>query len=328
LAHLIISKYPDHLPLHRQIKIFERSGIHFAASTLSDNVAAVSRLLEPLYNCLKREVLKNLYLQADETGIRVLDSEKKGACHSGFLWTYYAPASKLVLFDYQKGRGQEGPKEILKHFEGVLQTDGYQVYGKLFENSTTVTLAACMAHVRRKFDEAVSYNAKRAKHVVAEIAKLYAIEKAIRDNPDLKEGDITQKRILEAAPILNRLQHYLEGEQSKVLPESPIGKAITYALKLWDRLTVYLYHGQLRIDNNLIENTIRPIALGRKNYLFAGSHAAAKNAAIIYSLLGSCQLNGVNPQEWLEDVLYKLNNSNYEGKFSDLLPNRWKKQSG
>ncbi len=112
------------------------------------------------------------------------------------------------------------------------------------------------------------------------------------------------------------------------MPESPIGKAITYALKLWDRLTVYLYHGQLRIDNKLIENTIRPIALGRKNYLFAGSHAAAKNAAIIYSLLGSCQLNGVNPQEWLEDVLYKLNDSQYEGKFSDLLPNRWKKQSG
>ncbi len=166
LAHLIISKYTDHLPLHRQIKIFERSSIRLAASTLSDNVAAVCRLLEPLYNCLKREVLKNLYLQADETGpadqivhlrsIRVLDSEKKGASHSGFFWTYHAPTSKLVLFDYQKGRGQEGPKEILKDFEGVLQTDGYQVYGKLFEDSSTVTLAACMAHVRRKFDEAES----------------------------------------------------------------------------------------------------------------------------------------------------------------------------
>lgn len=325
LAYVTISKFVDHLPLHRQIKIFQRQGIHLAASTLSDNIAAVCKQLEPLYNSLKREVLANKYIQADESPIKVQDSEKKGACHQGYFWAYHAPLSKLVLFEYQRGRGQEGPAELLADFRGVLQTDGYGVYSSLFAASPSVTLAACMAHVRRKFDEAVGDDAVRAKYAVEQIGKLYAIEGQIRDNPALEEPDICQKRVLEAGPILAELKSWLEGEVGKVLPDSPIGKAIAYALKLWDRLMVYLYQGQLQIDNNLVENTIRPIALGRKNYLFAGSHAAAQHSAIIYSLLGSCQLNGVNPQQWLEDVLSKLNDPDYEGKFSDLLPNRWKK---
>jgi transposase len=244
------------------------------------------------------------------------------------LWAYHAPASKLVLFDYQPGRGQEGPSKLLADFRGVLQTDGYVVYSSLFDKSERVTLAACMAHVRRKFDEVVYYDAARASYAVTQIARLYAIEQQIRDIPDLNEPAICQKRLLEANPILEQLRTWLDTEYGKVLPSSPIGKAIAYALNLWDRLTVYLYHGSLQIDNNLIENTIRPIALGRKNFLFAGSHAAAQQTAMLYSFLGSCQRNQVQPHQWLSDVLAKLNDFEYEGKFSDLLPNRWGSPTG
>jgi transposase len=324
LAYLVIGKFADHLPLHRQINIFQRQGIRLAASTVSDNIASVCQQLQPLYHSLRREVLANRYLQADETPIRVQDQEKKGACHLGYYWAYHAPVSRLVLFDYQKGRGQEGPAQLLTGFQGVLQTDGYAVYGSLFDKSKTVTLAGCMAHVRRKFDEAVACDAPRAQYAVGEIAKLYAIEQHLRDNPDLEEPAICQRRLLEAGPILEALKNWMEQAYGQVLPSSPIGKALAYALKLWNRLTVYLYHGALQIDNNLIENTIRPIALGRKNYLFSGSHAAAQQAAMLYSFLGSCQRNQVQPHQWLSDVLAKLNDPEYEGKFSELLPNRWK----
>ncbi len=314
------------LPLYRQIKIFERLGIHLAASTVSDAIAATCRLLEPLYKSLKQEVLANKYLQADETGIRVQDRDKPGACHSGFFWAYHTPVTKLVLFDYQKTHSAEAAATILTGFQGVLQTDGLAVYNTLFKDNPNVTLAACMAHVRRKFDEAVGYDAVRAKYVVGEIAKLYGIEKKIRENPNLTELEICQLRLLEASPVLDKLKSYLLKEYGNVLPSSPIGKAIAYTLKLWDKLTVYLYHGHLQIDNNGVENVIRPIALGRKNYLFAGSHSAAQNAAMLYSFLGSCQRSNLNPHEWLSDVLEKLNSTDYEGKFSDLLPNRWTKQ--
>ncbi len=190
LAYLVIGKYIDHLPLYRQIKIFERLGIHLAASTVSDAIAAVCRLLEPLYNSLKREVLANKYLQADETTIRVQDGEKQGACHLGYFWAYHAPVAKLVLFDYQKSRGQEGPAKILADFGGVLQTDGYGLYSSLFDKNPNITLAGCMAHVRRKFDEAVRDDAVRGKYVVDEIAKLYGIEKQIRESPHLTELEI------------------------------------------------------------------------------------------------------------------------------------------
>jgi transposase len=324
LAYLVMGKFADHLPLHRQINIFQRQGIRLAASTVCDNIAFVSKQLEPLYASLRREVVANHYVQADETPIRVQDQEKKGACHLGYYWAYHAPVSRLVLFDYQQGRGQQGPAQLLAHFQGVLQTDGYAVYGSLFDKSNTVTLAGCMAHVRRKFDEAVAYDAPRAQYAVAEIAKLYAIEQHLRDKPDLDEPAICQRRLLEAGPILETLKNWMQQAYGQVLPSSPIGKALAYALKLWNRLTVYLYHGALQIDNNLIENTIRPIALGRKNYLFSGSHAAAQQAAMLYSFLGSCQRNNIEPHQWLSDVLAKLNDPQYEGKFSDLLPNRWK----
>jgi transposase len=325
LAYLLVSKYIDHLPLFRQRKIFARYGLDIPPSTLTDNTAAACQVLTPIYNALKREVLANLYLQGDETTIKVLQSEKKGACHLGYYWAYHAPADGLVFFDYQQGRGQEGPGKLLKDFKGVFQSDAYVVYQTLFKNSDKVNQLYCMAHIRRKFDEAVYYDKERATHAVTQIGLLYGIEKQIREAPTaLLETDIVKLRLEKAAPIMRELKKWMLAEYPKVLPSSPIGKAISYALPLWDNMHYYTLHGHLMIDNNEIENAIRPIALGRKNYLFAGTHTAAQNAAMVYSLFATCKKHNVNPQEWLTDVLHKLNDKDYEGKFSDLLPHRWK----
>lgn len=327
IAHLLIGKYIDHLPLYRQKKIFEREGMKIPPSTLIDNTAAGCQALKPIYNALRREVLANLYLQGDETTIKVLQSEKKGACHLGYYWAYHAPADGLVFFDYQQGRSQEGPSKLLKDFKGVFQSDGYKVYQALFKHSKNVNQLYCMAHIRRKFDEAVYYDKERAAHAVGQINLLYDIEREIREaSPQLSETDIVKIRLEKAAPILRELKKWMLEEYPKVLPSSPIGKAIAYALPLWDNMHYYTLHGHLQIDNNAIENAIRPIALGRKNYLFAGTHESAQNAAMVYSLFATCKKHKVNPQDWLTDVLNKLNDISYDGKFSDLLPHRWKYQ--
>ncbi len=184
-----------------------------------------------------------------------------------------------------------------------------------------------MAHIRRKFDEAFDYDKERAGYAVKQIARLYGIEKYIREaDPQLTETQIVEKRMEEATPILHELKAWMLAEYPKVLPKSPVGKALAYALSLWDNMHYYTLHRHLQIDNNAIENAIRPIALGRKNYLFAGTHETAQNAAMIYSLFATCKKHNVNEQEWLTDVLQKMNDPEYEGKFSDLLPHRWKRQ--
>jgi transposase len=324
IAQLLTGKYIDHLPLYRQQKIFGRAGINLPASTLSDNTAAGCQALEPIYRALQRETLANAYLQADETECKVLQGGKKGSCHAGFFWAYHAPADGLVFFDYRKGRDHTGPGEILRDFRGVLQTDAYKVYQKLFKDSDRVTQLYCMAHIRRKFDEAAGHDLQRASHAVKQIAKLYAVEKQIREStPAMSEEQIVRLRLKEARPVLDQMKAWLLEQQAQKLP-GPIGKAVAYALPLWDSMYVYLLHGQLQLDNNGIENAIRPIAIGRKNYLFAGTHQTAQNAAMVYSLFATCAKHGVNPQVWLTDVLRKINDPEYEGKYADLMPHRWK----
>lgn len=327
LAHLLTGKFVDHLPLYRQKQIFDRIGVKIPPSTLTDNTNAACKALEPLYHALKREALANLYLQVDETTLRVLENDgKKGSSHKGFLWTYHAPVDGLVFFDYQKGRDKTGPEKVLRDFTGVVQTDAYAVYQSLFGKNQAIQHYYCMAHIRRKFDEAVKYDQDRATWAVDTIAQLYKIEKDVREaEVPLTESQIVEKRMTEALPVLTQLREWMQQEYPKVLPNSPIGKAMAYALPLMDNMKFYTLHGELQIDNNLIENTIRPVALGRKNYLFAGTHDTAQNAAMIYSLFATCKKHEVNPHQWLLDVLRKLNDPSYEGKFSDLLPHRWKK---
>jgi transposase len=320
LAQIIIDKYVDHLPLYRQQQRFERSGVNLSDSTVSGWVSAVCNLLMPLYEALKQEILKSGYIHADETYIKVLDSNKKGTTHRGYFWVYNNSPGRLVFFDYQDGRGAEAPKELLNSFKGYLQTDGYTVYED-YDGKEGITLLHCMAHARRKFIEAQTNDAARAVYALDHMQQLYAIER------DCKEKNISDEQKLsvrqqQAAPILEHLGKWMKEQYVQVLPKSPIGQALAYSIQRWDKLSIYTTHGMLGIDNNPVENSIRPVAIGRKNYLFAGSHEAAKRSAMLYSLVGTCKMNNVNPLTWLREVLTRL--PSYPiNKVKDLLPQNY-----
>lgn len=319
LAQIIIDKYTDHLPIYRQVQRFGREGIKLSLSTLTDWVSATCALLEPLYEVLRKEVLSSTYLQADETPIKVLDKDKKGTTHRGFHWVYHAPQERLVLFDYREGRGREGPTECLKEFKGYLQTDGYVVYED-FANKPGVTLLNCMAHARRKFDEAKDNDLARASYVLTEMQKLYALERLAKENGSSLD-ELYQIRQQQAIPVLENLKSWMLENYKAVLPKSVIGQALYYSLQRWDKLSRYTTDARLKIDNNLVENAIRPVAIGRKNYLFAGSHNGARRAAMLYSFLGTCKMNNVNPFEWLREVLTKIQDQPIKD-LQQLLPHK------
>jgi transposase len=300
LAHIVVSKYMDHLPLYRQSQIFKREqDIHLAESTLNDWFSATCRLLEPLYDVLQREVQGSHYLQADETPIPVQTQDKPGATHKGYLWVYHSPPDQMVVFDYNKSRSREEPGEFLKSFQGALQCDGYQAYDA-YEKTDGITLLACWAHARRKFEQSLDNDKLRSEYAMEKIRQLYLIE---REAEEMNAGQRKTLRQDKSVPVLQELKAWMMNQLNDVLPKSPIGKAIQYTLGLWDRLERYTQDGTWLIDNNRIESSIRPVALGRKNYLFAGSHDAAQRAAMMYSLLGTCKMNGINPWQWLNHVL-------------------------
>jgi transposase len=301
LAQITISKFVDHLPLYRQAQIYKRNGLAIAESTLNGWFSATAMAIIPVHGALKKRVLSADYLMADETPIPVLTRDKPGATHKGYYWVYYAPVEKLVLFDYRKSRSREGPDEMLEHFNGYLQSDGYEAYTNL-KNQANIILLACMAHARRYFDKARDNDPVRAEHALKMFQKLYAIERTAREE-HLDAKAIKALREEKAIPVLTEMEIWLRLEVYNVLPKSAIGKAIAYTLNLWPRLVRYVEDGRFQIDNNLIENSIRPVALGRKNYLFAGSHEAAQQAAMIYSLMATCKINNVEPFEWLKNVL-------------------------
>ena len=317
LAFILVSKFVDHLPLYRQAQMMLRQGVRIPTSTLSDWVNACCQLLLPLYEALKEEVFYVQYLQVDETPIKVLDKNKKGSTHKGWHWLYLCGNQDLVLFDYQKGRNRDGPKKLLKDFEGYLQTDGLSVY-EAFEKNPKITMLACMAHARRKFDQAKDNDPERAAYFLSQVQQLYHLEAKLKEEK-ANWDRIHEMRQLLAVPILEELGRWLKREYPKVLPTSAIGKAIAYSLKRWELLSRYTTHGGLHIDNNPIENQVRPLALGRKNYLFAGSHQGAKNAAMLYSFFGSCKLNGLDPFQWLYAVLTEIQDYPIN-KIKDLLP--------
>lgn len=317
LTHILISKYQDHLPFYRQVQMFKRADITIAESTISGWFSATCRLLEPLYEKMIEIVKQSDYLMADETPIPVLTKDKPGATHKGYYWDYYSPLDKLVCFDYRKGRGREGPGKFLEEFQGALQTDGYAAYNE-FEKRNGITLLACFAHARRKFDKAKDNDPKRAGYVLKKIQDLYQVEQVAREQ-GLTFEQRKELRQKESVPVLAELELWLRDQLNQVLPKSAIGGAITYSLKLWKRLVRYTEDGRWEIDNNLIENSIRPLTLGRKNYLFAGSHEAATNAAMIYSFLGTCKINNVEPFAWLKDVISRIPDHSIQ-RLEELLP--------
>jgi transposase len=321
LSHIYVSKFVDHLPYNRQIIQFRRQGVELSDRTINGWFNKGCDLLVPLYDKLKELLLENDYMMGDETPISVQDSHKKGSTHRGYHWVYYSPVIKLVCFDYREGRGREGPLSFLETFEGTLQTDGYVAYD-IFEKSDKIKLLACMAHARRKFKEAEKNDPKKAEHALLEIQKLYDIEREAR-NANLSFEQRFNLRQDKALPILEEFENWLKENLTQVLPKSAIGVAISYSLNLWKRLSAYIEDGKYEIDNNLIENSIRPVALGRKNYLFAGSHAAAAKAAMMYSFFGTCKINNVEPFSWLKDVFSRIQ-EHKANKLHELLPQNWK----
>lgn len=321
LAQMVVDKYMDHLPLHRQLQRFERAGVTIPQSTSNDWMRNTLTSLIGIYELHKKQVLESSYLHADETTIRVQDENKKGKTHLGYYWAYHNSEQKLALFDYRKGRGKEGPDEILKNFKGYLQTDGYGVYDD-FDKRADITLLHCMAHSRRKFSEALDNDAPRAKYVLEKMQALYGVERRIKEEA-LQPDEVVKLRQSESLPVLQELKAWMLAQMNTVLPKSPIGKAITYSLTRWDKLSVYITDARLQIDNNPIEREMRPITIGRKNYLFAGSHDAAQRAAMIYSLFATCRLHKINPYNWLKDVLIRM--PDYTTKnLHELLPQNWK----
>jgi transposase len=325
ISHITISKFVDHLPFYRQVQMFKRLDVKIAESTINDWFKSGCTLMLPLYQKMVGRVVKGPYLMADETPIPVLDRDKPGTTHQGYHWVYYSPLEKLVCFDYQKGRGREGPIKFLKDFRGTLQTDGYTAYD-IFEKQEGITMLSCMAHARRYFEQALKNDLPRAEYVLAQIQKLYQVERMTREE-GLTFEERKEVRMERSAPILEELEAWMKNNITEVLPKSAIGVAIGYTLSRWERLKRYINDGRYEIDNNPIENSIRPVALGRKNYLFAGSHEAAQRAAMIYSFLGTCKINDVNPADWLTDVLNRLPDHK-ANRLEELLPNNWKTAQG
>ena len=322
LALILVDKYVDHLPLYRTIKRLGREGVDISDSTMGDWVKQCCEILHPLYVCLREMVLQSGYIQVDETYIKVMDSDQKGATHRGFYWVYRSPEKGMVLFDYQKTRSgtpENAIYDLLTPYQGYLQSDGYVVYDA-FEANPNITSLCCMAHARRKFFERT--NNKLAQQALGWFAKLYDIEREARQHqltPDQRHQLRQQKTI----PILAAFKEWLDNNLPKNNPKDPLLKAFGYTIHRWTKLCAYTLDGKLEIDNNGVENSIRPIAIGRKNYMFAGSHEGACRAAMLYSLFGECQIHNINPQDWLVDVLDRIL-AHPQKQLSELLPHQWK----
>jgi transposase len=315
LAMLIVGKFCDHLPIYRQITIFKRAGIHLHYNTVLDWTNEGIAVLTPLYELVRRKILTCIYLQADETGMAVLDSEKNGGSHQGWLWAYRDVLNNMVLFEYQRGRNKESPAKMLKDFKGYLQTDGYSAYDQ-FSRREGVQILHCMAHARRYFKEAESNDKKRSAYALEVFQDIYYQERQAGKLNVEERQKLRQEIIL---PKLEAFYKWMTEQYPQVTPKSPIGKALQYSMKRWKELCVFCTDGRLEIDNNKIENEIRPIALGRKNFLFAGSHESAQRIAMVYTLLACCKVNGVDPMAWLTRVFEELPNRTVNN-IEDLLP--------
>ena len=324
LSELIMNKYMYHLPFYRQIAIFKLEGIKIPASTINDWFIGCSDLLRALYYRLKEIVLQADYIQIDESTVPVINNEKHRAVKA-YLWVVRAVMENLVFFHYDKGsRAQKVVIELLHNYQGAVQTDGYEAYS-IYENKKGILLLSCWAHARRKYSEALSEDKSGAEYALEQIGLLYKVE-TMADDQGLDYEARAELRARLAYPIMCAFEKWIVSYMPKVLPQGRMSKALTYTYSLFHRLSRYHLDGRYKMDNNLIENTIRPLALGRKNYLFCGNHDAAENAAIMYSLLGCCIASDVNPREWLTDVLTRIPyyNRDYSLDLADLLPHKWK----
>lgn len=326
LAEILLQKYQYHVPFYRQIQEYKHLGIKLSNSTLDSWFKPTCDLLRPLYLELKKKVLSTDYIQVDETTVPVIDREKHKAAKE-YLWLVRSPMEKMLFFHYDEGsRSQKVALNLLSSFKGYVQSDGYAAYDA-FEGRDGVCLVGCMAHIRRHFEACLEENREYSEQAIKIIQNLYNVERmADDDNLSYEERAALRQRL--SGPLLDGFELWMKETYSKVLKRSLIGKAIAYAYPLMPRMRPYLSDGRLKIDNNGAENAIRPLTISRKNFLFCGNGDSAENTAVIMSLLGTCRECGVNPREWLNDVIAKF--PYYlvpkSGKdLTELLPNRWAK---
>ncbi len=303
LAHVLVGKYKDHLPLYRQSCIFARHGVEIAESTMCDWVKDSAGMLLAVVMASKTSILESKVVQGDDTGITMIDGDVPGGSRRSFLWAYVGDRDEVV-FDFTVGRGREGPRSFLGDYRGYLQADAYSGYEVLFTTGRIVEVG-CWAHARRRFFKALSADKVNAEYSMTAIRRLYEIERQAKElGLDFSERrDLRQN---EAKPLLESMKPWLVALKQTVLPKSPMGDAIGYTLRQWDPLNRYLEDGCLAIDNNRVERQMRGVAVGRKNWMFAGSKAGGQRAAVIYSLVGTCGLLGIEPWAYLKDVLQRL----------------------
>lgn len=324
LADITIDKYVNHLPFYRQIQMFQQQGITISPATLNGWFQDVADLMRPTYYRLMEMVLSSDYIQSDETTIPIINNEKHKTV-KGYIWMVRAVMRDLVFFHYDYGsRAQKVALHLFKDYQGVIQSDGYAVYD-IYENKNGVLPIGCWAHARRRFEEALKEDEARASYALEQIGMLYDVEKrADQEHLSFEERADLRSRL--SYPIMTAFEKWLVNEFPKVLPKGRIGQAIKYTYGIYHKLTRYHLDGRLKIDNNLAENAVRGIALGRKNWLFCGNHEAAENAAIMYSMLGCCKASGVNFRDWFVFFLDNIHNydNDYSKDLAELLPHNFK----
>lgn len=324
LAHVVVSKYADHLPLHRLEEGFERQGVHIARSTMCDWVEQVADLLRPITDAMATASLRAHRIHTDDTGIPIL---APGSTHKGHVWVYVAD-DDYVVFRYTPRRKSDGPREFLKGYTGYVQADAANLYDRLFGDAEGASEdeaakeVGCWAHARRRFFDAQLTDRDRALIALGFIKKLYEVDRVVMKLPPVRR---TPERQRLCAPVLNAFKTWLDAEALVVLPKAPIAEAIGYARNQWGALTRFLEDARLKLDNNIAERQLRRVAVGRKNWLFAGSENGAESGCILYSLLATCKLHGVNPFDYLRDVTMRVG-SHPARDVLELNPKAWKQK--
>jgi transposase len=320
LAQVAVNKYSDHLPLHRLERIFKRHGVDLNRSTMCDWMRLCAEALTPLVTLMKRRIVESAVVHTDDTPVPVQD-KGRGKTKLGRFWVYVGDEDhRYAVFDYTPDRTRAGPMEWLADYEGYLQADAYAGYDALYATGRVVQVS-CWAHARRKFYEARLTDPGRCLQAIAWIKRLYEIEREAKD----AELDVDQRGKLredKSVPLLGDFKAWLDEQSDQVLPKSPVMEAMQYMRSRWESFTRYTTSGILAIDNNLSENTLRCVALGRKNWLFAGSDRGGQTAATLFSLLASSKLNGVEPWAWLSDVLRRMPDLPIT-RLPELLPDQW-----
>ena len=319
LAAIVVSKYADHLPLNRQQAIYRREGVELSRVTMGHWVGQCAFLLQPIVEQMKADLLASGVVQSDDTGVKYL--EPPGPAKSGYLWAYVS-GDQDVVYDFTTSRSRAGPTSFLAGFQGILQVDGYTAYNEIL-GIEGIGHAACWAHVRRKFENALETDPLEAAMILQKIQKLYHVEQEIRmKEPQIGPAAIAVIRERDCMPVIQDLKTYLVECRRKVLPKSRLGGAIDYAFGQWEWLQTYIHDGRVEIDNNSCERAMRKVAVGRKNWLFAGSVQGGHNAAILYSVIETCARLGINPHLYLTDVLVRVG-THPQSRVAELTPRGW-----